>query len=64
MRTAIPCNTVKRTPPQPVLPLAFRFDAETRKALKDLAAHHKLPQVRIIEMAIRQKARKLGLIEK
>lgn len=64
MNRAIRCNTVKRALPQPVLPLAFRFDEETRKALKALAAHHRLPQVRIIEMAIRQKARKLGLVKK
>lgn len=54
---------MKRTPKQ-VLPLAFRFDKETREFLKALAAYHRLPQVRIMEMAIRQKAKKLGLIEK
>ncbi len=54
---------VKRMP-KPVLPLAFRFDSETRKALKDLAIYHRLPQVRVMEMAIRQRAKKLGLLEK
>jgi len=61
MHNAIQCCTVKPALTTTLTPISFRFSKEIREKLKELSAFHRLPQVKILEAAIRQKARRMGL---